>query len=167
MRFPLRPALVQARISAPSARAFDLSASSAGFVFGLAVARSLILSGSARSILVCGADKMSGITNYDDPSTAILFGDGAGAVLVEEGSDDGSGIVDVVLRSDGNGASFLRLPAGGSRKPGFPLSSSPVNQGDGMILSVGIVLFSPRYATAAVARSHLALDDRHRLRGSV
>jgi len=115
--FPSTAALVQNRIGASRAWAFDLGASSAGFVFALAVARSLVVSGTARSVLVCGADKMSSVTNYEDPATAILFGDGAGVVLVEEGGDDDFGILDVVLRSDGSGAPFLRLPAGGSRKP--------------------------------------------------
>ena len=115
--FPSTAALVQTRIGASRAWAFDLSASSAGFVFALAVARSFIMSGNARSILVCGGDKMSSVVDGSDPTTAILFGDGAGAVLMEEAVEDGVGVVDVVLRSDGAGAPFLRLPAGGSRKP--------------------------------------------------
>jgi 3-oxoacyl-[acyl-carrier-protein] synthase III len=115
--FPATAALVQQRLRAAKAWALDLSASSAGFVFALAIARSLIVSRTAASILVCGADKMSAITNYEDPATAILFGDGAGVVLVEEGPGDGLGILDVVLRCDGSGAPSLILPAGGSRNP--------------------------------------------------
>jgi 3-oxoacyl-[acyl-carrier-protein] synthase-3 len=115
--FPATAALVQQRLQAPRAWALDLSASSAGFVFALAIARSLIVSKSAASILVCGADKMSSIANPDDPATAILFGDGAGVVLVEESADEDIGILDVVLRSDGSGAHSLMLPAGGSRSP--------------------------------------------------
>src|SRR5688500_14882374 len=82
--FPSTAALVQQRIGAGRAWSFDVNASSAGFVFALSLARSLILSRTARSVLVCGADKMSAVTNYDDPTTAILFGDGAGVTLVEE-----------------------------------------------------------------------------------
>jgi 3-oxoacyl-[acyl-carrier-protein] synthase-3 len=115
--FPSTAAIVQARIGARRAWAFDLSASSAGFVYGLALARALVLSRDAKSVLVCGADKMSSIANKTDAATAILFGDGAGVALVEEAQTDGVGIIDCALRSDGAGAPFLRLPAGGSRKP--------------------------------------------------
>jgi 3-oxoacyl-[acyl-carrier-protein] synthase-3 len=114
--FPSTAALVQHRIGARRAWAFDLSASSAGFVFALAMARSLVLSGGATSVLVCGADKMSSIANKDDAATAILFGDAAGVALIEAAADD-VGIIDVASRSDGAGAGFLRMPAGGSRRP--------------------------------------------------
>jgi 3-oxoacyl-[acyl-carrier-protein] synthase-3 len=115
--FPSTASIVQARIGARRAWAFDLSASSSGFVYALALARSLVLSRDAKSVLVCGADKMSSIANKTDAATAILFGDGAGVVLVEEAETDGVGIIDCASRADGDGAPFLRLPAGGSRRP--------------------------------------------------
>jgi len=113
--FPSTAAIVQSRIGARGAWAFDLSASSAGFVYALTLARALVMSRDAKSVLVCGADKMSSIANKTDAATAILFGDGAGVVLVEEAVSDGVGIIDCALRADGDGAPFLRLPAGGSR----------------------------------------------------
>jgi 3-oxoacyl-[acyl-carrier-protein] synthase-3 len=115
--FPSTAAIVQHRLGARRAWAMDIGASSAGFVFALAQARALIMSGQARSVLVCGADKMTSVVDSQDPSTAILFGDGAGVALVEDGGDAEFGILDVVLRADGAGAQSLYLPAGGSRHP--------------------------------------------------
>jgi 3-oxoacyl-[acyl-carrier-protein] synthase-3 len=118
--FPSTSAIVQHRLGAARAWAMDIGASSSGFVFALAQARALIASGEARSVLVCGGDRMSGVVNPNDPSTAILFGDGAGAALIEDGGDPEFGILDVVLRTDGAGATDLYLPSGGSRRLASP-----------------------------------------------
>jgi 3-oxoacyl-[acyl-carrier-protein] synthase-3 len=115
--FPSTAALVQDQLGALRAWGIDIGASSAGFVVGLAQARALILSKQARSILVCGGDTMTRVVDPTDPSTAILFGDGAGVALVEDGGDPTLGILDAVLRTDGSGATNLCLPAGGSRRP--------------------------------------------------
>jgi 3-oxoacyl-[acyl-carrier-protein] synthase-3 len=92
---------------------FDLNAACSGFLYALSVAATLVESGRHKKVLLVGADKMSAIVNYEDRNTCILFGDGAGAVLLEP-SHDGSGVQDTVYRSDGSGVQFLSVPAGGS-----------------------------------------------------
>lgn len=92
---------------------FDLNAACSGFLYALSVAASLIESGRHKKVLLVGADKMSAIVNYEDRNTCVLFGDGAGAVLLEPSQND-SGIMDTVYRSDGSGVQFLSVPAGGS-----------------------------------------------------
>src|SRR4029450_12116269 len=85
--FPSTAAIVQDRLGASRAWAMDIGASSSGFVFALAQARALVLSGQANSVVVCGADKMTSVVDPHDAATVILFGDGAGVVLVEDGGD--------------------------------------------------------------------------------
>jgi len=115
--FPSTAALIQHRVGATRAWAMDIGASSSGFVFALAQARALILSGQAGSVLVCGADRMTGVVDPEDAATAILFGDGAGVVLVEDAGSPEFGVLDVILCANGSGAHDLWLPAGGSRNP--------------------------------------------------
>src|SRR5712691_2597489 len=95
---------------------FDVQAACSGFVYALAIARQFIATGTHRKIVVVGADKMSSVLDYTDRATCVIFGDGAGAVLIEP-SDNGCGIVDVVIRSDGAGMQYLHQKAGGSRMP--------------------------------------------------
>lgn len=92
---------------------FDFNAACSGFLYALSVAASLIESGRHKKVLLVGADKMSAIVNYEDRNTCVLFGDGAGAVLLEPSKDAGA-VLDTVYRSDGNGVQFLSVPAGGS-----------------------------------------------------
>lgn len=92
---------------------FDFNAACSGFLYALSVAASLIESGRHKKVLLVGADKMSAIVNYEDRNTCVLFGDGAGAVLLEPSKDEGA-VLDTVYRSDGNGVQFLSVPAGGS-----------------------------------------------------
>jgi 3-oxoacyl-[acyl-carrier-protein] synthase-3 len=145
-------------LAASRAWAIDVGASSSGFVFALAQARALILSGQARSVLVCGADTMTSVVNPDDPSTAILFGDGAGVVLVEDGGVSALGILDVVLRSDGAGASDLCLPAGGSRRPA---SAETVAAGAHYLVQDGAAIF--RAAVSMMSDVAVALMYRNQL----
>jgi 3-oxoacyl-[acyl-carrier-protein] synthase III len=156
--FPSTSAIIQHHLGASSAWAMDISASSSGFVFALAQARALILSGQARSVLVCGADKMTSVVDPSDPSTAILFGDGAGAVLVEDGGDPEFGILDVVLRTDGSGAEQLCLPAGGSRRPA---SAETVAAGGHYLVQDGAAIF--RAAVAMMSDVAVALMYRNNL----
>lgn len=116
MFFPSVACLVQAALGAKNAVAMDLSAACSGFIYGLATAKSFIDSGTARKVLLIGTDTLSKITNWEDRSTCILFGDGAGAAVIsaEEGS---SGILSVFMGSDGSKADILKVPAGGSRTP--------------------------------------------------
>lgn len=114
--FPATACLVQEKIGASNAYAFDISAACSGFLFALTTGGNFIESGRAEKVLVIGADKMSSIVDYTDRSTCILFGDGAGAVLLEA-SEDETGIVDYIHRSEGDTARALYQPAGGSLNP--------------------------------------------------
>ncbi len=117
MSFPSTACLVQDRIGAAGAWGFDLLAACSGFVFGLTTAANLVISGSHQKILVIGADTMSRILDYTDRTTCILFGDGAGAVIVEATEDKETGYIGHLNEIDGSGGQFLRMPAGGSRLP--------------------------------------------------
>jgi 3-oxoacyl-[acyl-carrier-protein] synthase-3 len=108
--------IVQTTLGAGRAGAFDLNAGCTGFVYGLAVGSSLVSAGVARHVLVCGADTLSRITNYDDRTTAVLFGDGAGAVVIGA-TDEPSRIGPFVFGCDGARADWLWMPAGGSALP--------------------------------------------------
>ena len=114
--FPSSAALVQADLGATRAGVIDLEAACTGFLYGLAVARGLILAGTARTVLVIGAETLSRFLDFGDRVTAVLFGDGAGAVVIEA-SNASVGIESAVLRADGSKADLLLLPGGGSRNP--------------------------------------------------
>jgi len=107
---------VASQINASNAYAFDINAACSGFLFGMSTATSYIESGRYKKVLLIGADMMSSIVDYTDRSTSILFGDGAGAVLIEP-SDNDFGWEDEFLRSDGIGAEWLKIKAGGSLHP--------------------------------------------------
>lgn len=117
MLFPSTACLVQEQLNATGAWGFDLSAACSGFVYGLTTAAHLICSGSHRKVLVIGADTMSRIIDYTDRSTCVLFGDGAGAFLVEPTDEPDLGFIGFVNEIDGSGANYLKMPAGGSRMP--------------------------------------------------
>lgn len=114
--FPSTAAIVQHKLGL-KAWGFDLSAACSGFVYALETARRMVESGGAKRVLVCGADKMSAIVNFEDRATCVLFGDGAGVVLVEAIADTSVGIYDAVLGMDGSGCESLRMDAGGSVHP--------------------------------------------------
>ncbi len=119
MLFPSTACLVQHNLGATKAWGFDLVAACSGFVFGVVTAANFILAGTHRKVLVIGADTMSRIINYEDRATCVLFGDGAGAVLIEPAleSEAGLGFIDFIGEIDGAGGNYLRMPAGGSRMP--------------------------------------------------
>jgi 3-oxoacyl-[acyl-carrier-protein] synthase III len=109
---------LQALLGADNAVAFDISAACPGFIFATAVAQGLIASGQSEVVLVVGAEKLSTITDFKDRSTAILFGDGAGAAVVRRASgNDGRGILSTFLKSDGKLAPLLYIPGGGAADP--------------------------------------------------
>jgi 3-oxoacyl-[acyl-carrier-protein] synthase-3 len=117
MFFPATACLVQDKLGAKGAWGFDLSAACSGFVYGLQMGAKLVESGAHSKVLVIGADTMSSIIDYTDRSTCVLFGDGAGAVLIEPASVDEIGMIDFVHEIDGSGASALNMPGGGSLHP--------------------------------------------------
>ncbi len=118
MMFPSTACIVQDRIGAKGAWGFDLIAACCSFTYGLTMGAQLIASGAHRKVLVIGADTMSRIIDYTDRATCVLFGDGAGAMLLEpaaEGED--AGLIDFLHEVDGSGGKYLYMPAGGSRLP--------------------------------------------------
>ena len=117
--FPATACLVQDQIGASHAGAFDLSAACSGFIYALNMASQAIRSGSVRNALVVGAETLSRLVNWDDRNTCVLFGDGAGAFVLQVG-DEAGGVLSAVMRSDGSGANLLSVPAGGSHLPTSP-----------------------------------------------
>ncbi len=114
--FPSTANIVCDKIGAVNAWGFDLSAACSGFLFALTTGAALIESGRYKKIIIVGADKMSAIVDYTDRTTCIIFGDGAGAVLLEP-STEGVGVLDSLLKTDGAGKKYLHMKAGGSLKP--------------------------------------------------
>ena len=161
--FPATACLVQDALGANRAGAFDLSAACSGFVYALSMARGHILAGDAEYVLVLGAETLSRITDWTDRNTCILFGDGAGAVLVAA-SDVPGGIMACELGSDGSGGKSLSLPGGGSA---MPASLETVSNGSHFIKMDGKAVF--RFATKVMAeatlrvlgRAGLTTDDVH------
>ena len=117
MMFPATACLVQDRIGASKAWGFDLSGACCGFLYALTVGAQFIESGAHDKVVVVGADKMSAIVDYTDRKTCVLFGDAAGAVLLEPTEDHGLGIFDFSLHVDGSGGPHLHMPGGGSLNP--------------------------------------------------
>ncbi len=145
--FPATACLVQDALGATRAGAFDLSAGCTGFVYGLVVGSQMIISGTYNQVLVIGAETLSRILNWTDRNTCVLFGDGAGAVLLQA-SDVPGGILSAVLGADGSGGDLLILPAGGSR---HPASVETVAQNMHYIHMNGPEVF--RFATQVTARA--------------
>jgi 3-oxoacyl-[acyl-carrier-protein] synthase-3 len=117
MFFPSTACLVQNKIGAKNAWGFDLSGACSGFIYALATGAQFISTGAHRKVIVIGADVMTSIMNPEDRTTCVLFGDGAGAVLLEPAEPGETGIMDFILRSDGSGGQYLYMPAGGSLNP--------------------------------------------------
>jgi len=117
MFFPSSACLVQTKIGATKAWGFDLSGACSGFVYALATGAQFISSGTHKKVLIIGADVMTSILDFQDRATCVLFGDGAGAVLLEAAHEGEQGLIDFMLRSDGSGGQFLFMPAGGSLNP--------------------------------------------------
>ncbi|HAP36838.1 MAG TPA: 3-oxoacyl-ACP synthase [Bacteroidetes bacterium] len=117
MFFPATACVLQEKIGAKKAWGFDISAACSGFVYAISLGAQLIETGAYKKVLVVGADKMSSIMDYTDRNTAILFGDGAGAVLLEPSSDEKLGVLDHKLYSDGSGGQYLYMSGGGSLNP--------------------------------------------------
>ena len=116
MPFPATANIIADKVGAKNSFSFDIGAACSGFLYALQLGAQFIQAGTHKKIVVVGADKMSSIVDYQDRTTCILFGDGAGAVLLEPTTEN-LGIVDAILKADGSGENFLHMKAGGSRKP--------------------------------------------------
>jgi len=138
MMFPSTACLVQTKIGAKHAWGFDLGAACSGFTYALTTAAQMVSAGGSRHALVIGADVMSSIIDYTDRTTCVLFGDGAGAVVVEASDDDGLGIIDFENFVDGSGGDALCMPAGGSLRPA---SKETVEQGLHYVKQDGATVF--------------------------
>lgn len=117
MMFPCTACVIQEKIGARNAWGFDLSGACSGFLYALATGCQFVQNGIHQKVLVVGTDVMSSIIDFKDRATSVLFGDGAGAVLLEPSKDPDIGILDFILRTDGSGGKYLYMPAGGSRLP--------------------------------------------------
>ena len=117
MFFPSTACLVQHKLGAKGVWGFDLSAACSAFIYSLQVGAQFIASGSHKRVLVIGADVMSSIIDYADRATCVIFGDGAGAALLEPAEDDSVGLIDYIHEVDGSGGCFLYMPGGGSLNP--------------------------------------------------
>ncbi len=159
--FPATACLVQDRIGANKAGAFDLSAACSGFIYGLDIATQAIRSGSINNALIIGSETLSRFLNWKDRNTCILFGDGAGAFVLQAGEEPG-GMLSTIMRSDGSGGDLLSIPAGGSR---LPTSPDTVSQDMHYIQMNGREVF--RFATKVMAQAtkdsveeaNLSIDD--------
>lgn len=116
MPFPATANIIAEKVGAKNSFSFDIGAACSGFLYALQLGAQFIQAGTHKKVVVVGADKMSAIVDYQDRTTCILFGDGAGAVLLEPTSEK-MGIIDAILKADGSGENFLHMKAGGSRKP--------------------------------------------------
>jgi 3-oxoacyl-[acyl-carrier-protein] synthase-3 len=159
MSFPSTANLIGDKIGAKNAFGFDLSAACSGFLFALTTGASFIETGRYKKVIVVGVDKMSSIIDYTDRATCILFGDGAGAILLEP-STDGLGFQDAILKSDGSGGKYLNLKAGGSLKPA---SIETVMAKEHFAFQDGQPVF--KFAVKGMADVSAELMEKHKLTG--
>jgi len=145
--FPATACLVQDRLGAKSAGAFDLLAACSGFIYALNMAAQAIRSGSIQNAVVIGSETLSRLVDWTDRNTCILFGDGAGAFVLQA-SNVPAGVLSAVMRSDGSGGELLTVPAGGSR---YPTSLETINDGMHTIKMNGREVF--RFATRVMAQA--------------
>lgn len=163
MLFPATACLVQGRLGATRAAAFDLSAGCSGFAYALSTGANFIAAGQYGTVLVIGADCLSKITNWEDRRTCVLFGDGAGAAVLRE-VPDGYGILGTVLGADGTGGDKLTIEVGGSRRP-FQYEGGETDDGGRFIRMAGSDVFKfaarimPVAAEQVMAKAGIASDD--------
>jgi 3-oxoacyl-[acyl-carrier-protein] synthase-3 len=162
MFFPATACLVQDKLGAKGAWGFDLSAACSGFLYAMQIGAKLVESGAHRKVMVIGADVMSSILDYTDRTTCILFGDGAGAVLLEPCVGDEVGIVDYVHEIDGSGASSLYMPGGGSLNPATAETVAAkmhyVHQAGGAVFKIAVRKMS-ELSEAVLSRNDLTAND--------
>ncbi len=159
MLFPATACLVQDNIGASNAWGFDLSAACSGFLFALSTGAGLVESGRHEKVLVVGADKMSSVTDFTDRTTCILFGDGAGAALLEPRTD-GTGLIDFYQRIDGQNWDLLAMLGGGSLNPA---THETVDKGLHFLRQEGRAIF--KYAVEGMADAAVSIMERNDLTG--
>ena len=159
MAFPATANLICAAVGAKNAFSYDVGAACSGFLFALRTGSQFIENGTHKKVVVVGADKMSSIVDYTDRTTCVIFGDGAGAVLLEPNSD-GLGIQDAILKVDGSGAPFLHQKAGGSRKPA---SLETIQNKEHFIFQDGRTVF--KFAVTNMADVSEEILERNNLTG--
>lgn len=159
MFFPATACLIQERIGARKAWGFDLSAACSGFVYALTVGAQFVAAGTHKKVLVIGSDTMTSILDYQDRATCVLFGDGAGAVLLEPAAE-GEGILDFTHDVDGSGGQFLYMPAGGSLHPS---SHETIDNRMHYVHQEGSQVF--KYAVRRMAEMAATLMERNGLKG--
>ena len=161
MVFPATANVITDKIGAKNAWGFDISAACSGFIYALTTGAKFIEAGTHKKVVVVGADKMSAIIDYTDRTTCVIFGDGAGAVLLEP-DPQGYGIQDSILRSDGSGRQFLHMKAGGSVKPA---SAETVANKEHYVFQDGQPVFKSAVVNMAdvsaeiVEKNNLSADD--------
>ena len=160
-KFPSTASIVLGKLGLKNAFAFDLEAACCGFLYSLDVAATMIQSGRFKKIIVIGADKMSSLVDYTDRQTCVLFGDGAGAVLVEATTEEGVGVQNSFFRTDGKGLPFLHMKAGGSV---CPASHFTVDHRLHYLYQEGRTVF--RYAVTNMSDDVLEILNRNQLAGS-
>ena len=159
MVFPATANIACDKLGAKNAWGYDVSAACSGFLYALTQGAALIESGRYKKVVVAGADKMSAIVDYTDRTTCIIFGDGAGAVLLEPNTE-GYGVLDSLLKSDGSGCQYLRMKAGGSA---YPPSAETVANKEHYVYQEGQAVF--KFAVKGMADVSAELLERNQLTG--
>ncbi len=161
MVFPATANVIANNIGAINSFSYDIGAACSGFLYAMATGSKFIESGTHKKVVIVGADKMSSIVDYTDRTTCVIFGDGAGAVLLEPTEDD-HGILDSVLRSDGSGETHLHMKAGGSRKPS---THETIDAREHFVFQEGMAVFKfavtnmADVAAEIMERNNLTADD--------
>ena len=158
MTFPATANIVATAVGAVNAFSFDMSAACSGFIYALSTGASFIESGRYKKVVVIGGDKMSAIMDYTDRTTCIIFGDGAGCVLLEPTTED-VGVMDSIHRSDGNGEAYMHMKAGGSR---LPASSATIAARQHYVYQEGAAVF--KFAVTNMADVAAQVAERNKLK---
>lgn len=158
MTFPATANIVATAIGAVNAFSYDMGAACSGFLYGLTTGASFIESGRYKKVVVIGGDKMSAIIDYSDRTTCIIFGDGAGCVLLEPTTED-VGVIDSLLRSDGSGETYLHMKAGGSR---LPASAATVEARQHFVYQEGAAVY--KFAVTNMAEAAAQIAERNNLK---
>lgn len=158
MTFPATANIVATAVGAVNAFSYDMGAACSGFLYGLTTGASFIETGRYKKVVVIGGDKMSSIIDYNDRTTCIIFGDGAGCVLLEPTTED-TGLIDSLLRSDGSGETYLHMKAGGSR---MPASAATVEARQHYVYQEGAAVY--KFAVTNMADAAAQLAERNHLK---